>query len=95
MRGYKGMYEGRISDELGVTAPANMGAVREKVRPSIATMMKTPTSRPMRTPRGLYFMVRSRGVTAHLGLTLDHFSAQRKHLLREDSVISVVKTVQF
>ena len=40
--------------------------MRHKVSPSITTIRKTPTSRPMRTPRGEYLIVRSLGVTAHL-----------------------------
>ena len=42
-----------------------MGAVKQNVSPSIATIKNTPTSLPMRKPRGEYFTVRSRGVTAH------------------------------
>jgi hypothetical protein len=41
-----------------------MGAVKQNVKPSIATIKNTPTSRPIRKPLGEYFTVRSRGVTA-------------------------------
>mmetsp|Transcript_2408 Transcript_2408/g.9313 ORF Transcript_2408/g.9313 Transcript_2408/m.9313 type:complete len:200 (+) Transcript_2408:280-879(+) len=46
-------------------AGAIIGAVKQNVKPSMATIRNTPTSRPIRIPLGEYFTVRSRFVTAH------------------------------